>query len=115
MQRLKIFLFALILGLVTGLVYGWLVSPVEYVDTAPEMLSADYRADIVLMTAEIYSASTNLEPLARSLELLFSQPSAITGAEALAFAQASGYAQADIALLQKLTTALQAWQLGVSP
>ncbi|MBI4732273.1 MAG: hypothetical protein HY781_09160 [Chloroflexi bacterium] len=115
MPRWIKFLLALVLGLASGLIYGWLISPVEYVDTTPEILSMDYRADYVLMAAEIYASSLDPEPAARALALLSSLPPAFTAAEALAYAQASGYTQSDILLLQDLTSALQTWQPGVSP
>jgi hypothetical protein len=115
MSRWKIFLLALLLGLVAGLVYGWLVSPVEFVNTTTEILSADFRTDMVLMTAEMYSSSTDLETVSHALELLFNQPPATISAEALDFALASGYAQPDIILLQKLSNALDLSRSGVSP
>ncbi len=115
MPRWIKFLLALLLGLAAGLIYGWLVSPLEYVDTTPDILSADYRADYVLMAAEIYASSADLEPAARALSLLSPQPPAVTAAEALAYALASGYAPADIALLESLTSALQTYQPGGLP
>jgi hypothetical protein len=115
MSRLIKFLLALFLGLAAGLLYGWLVSPVEYVDTMPEILSVDYRSDFVLMTAEVYATSQDLELAVRALAFLSPQTPAFTAAEALAYSQASGYAQSDTTLLQYLTSALQAWQPGVLP
>ncbi|MEW6093930.1 MAG: hypothetical protein AB1531_08205 [Chloroflexota bacterium] len=115
MSRWIRFLLVLLLGLAAGLIYGWLVSPLEYVNTTPDILSADYRADYVLMTAEIYASSADLGPAMRALSLLSPQPPAVTAAEALAYAQATGYAPADITLLQNLTIALQVYQPGGLP
>jgi hypothetical protein len=115
MPRWVNFLVALILGLTAGLLYGWLISPLEYVNTTPETFSADYRADFVLMTAEVYTASQDLEPAVRTLLLLSPQSPAATAAEALAYAQSSGYTQADITLLQNLASALQTLQPGAAP
>ena len=50
------FLVAIGIGLGLGLYYGWVVSPVAYVDTAPNTLRPDYKADYVLMVAEAYQA-----------------------------------------------------------
>jgi hypothetical protein len=35
-----------------GLLYGWMVNPVRYVNTTPDTLRADYQLDYVLMVAE---------------------------------------------------------------
>ena len=47
MSRWTLPLLALLIGIALGLVYGWIISPVEYVDTTPDTLRADYRADYV--------------------------------------------------------------------
>jgi hypothetical protein len=59
--RIARILIALALGLTAGLVYGWLIRPVKYVDTAPGSLRVDYRTDYVLMVAQAYAADDNLE------------------------------------------------------
>jgi hypothetical protein len=115
MPRWLKFLLALLVGLVAGLVYGWFVSPVKYVNTTPEILSMDYRTDMVLMTAEHYASSLDVTAAARSLESQFRQSPAITAADALVYAQASNYSASDITLLQNLFIALQAAQPRVSP
>jgi hypothetical protein len=115
MPRLRNFLLALLLGLAAGFVYGWLVNPVEFVDTTPEFLNTDYRTDIVLMTAEIYASSGDLNSASLTLGYLFPQTPVLSVSDALVYAQASGYTQPDLALLQNLYTVLQASQPGVSP
>ena len=110
MNRWVKFLIAIIVGLVLGLLYGWIVSPVEYVDTTPETLRDDYRTDYVLMTAEVYRDHLDLDLAARQLAILGSQPPAQTAAHALDYALSAGYPPADIALLQVLATDLQSWE-----
>src|SRR3989304_3891981 len=51
----------LVLGVATGLIYGWIISPVEYINTAPDSLRADYRTDYVLMVAQAYAVEDDLE------------------------------------------------------
>jgi len=109
-QRWIYFALAILAGLGLGLAYGWLISPVQYIDTTPDTLRADFRADFVLMTAETYQSDQNLEAAARRLALLGSQPPAETAAQALSFARQNGYYPDDIRLLQNLVTALQGWQ-----
>ncbi len=107
-QRWIYFFLAILAGFGLGLLYGWVISPIEYLDTSPDTLRADYRADYVLMVAEIYQAEQDTEQAIRRLGLLGSalSPSEMV-AQALQFAQSSGYASPDILLLQNLTVALQ--------
>jgi hypothetical protein len=51
MSRWTRFLIAIAVGLALGLLYGWVLSPVKYVDTTPNTLRADYQTDYVLMVA----------------------------------------------------------------
>jgi hypothetical protein len=62
------------LGLVLGLLYGWVIRPVEYVDTTPNTLRVDYRTDYVLMVAEAYSGDGDLDAALIRLAALGSQP-----------------------------------------
>lgn len=110
MPRWFILLIALVVGVSLGLLYGWVIDPVEYVDTTPETLRADFRTDYVLMVAEIYQAEQNPELAARRLAFLGSRPPAETVAQALENAQQMGYHPTDLSLLQNLTLALQTWQ-----
>jgi hypothetical protein len=111
MRRWLPFVISLAVGLVLSLYYGWMVNPVEYVDTAPASLKADYRADYVLMAAETYQAKQDPALAARQLALLGSRPPSEIAAEALAFAQSVGYNQNDLQLLQNLVLAMQTWQI----
>jgi hypothetical protein len=60
----------LAMGVVSGLVYGWLVNPVEYVNTNTETLRIDYQTDLVLMAADIYAADSNSAHAIQRLYLL---------------------------------------------
>lgn len=102
-------LLALIVGIGAGLAYGWYVDPVEYFDLPPDTLRADYKTDYVLMTAEAYRADQDPGLAARRLAIFGSQSPSAIAAEGLAYARANGYADSDIALIQELVTALQAW------
>lgn len=110
MPRWLRFLLVLVIGIALGLIYGWVISPVQYIDTTPDTLRADYRADYVLMVAEAYQAEQNPNLAAQRLAILGSLPPGEIASQALDSARQFNYAEADIALIQKLTTAMQAWQ-----
>jgi hypothetical protein len=110
MPRWVHLLLAAIIGLSLGLVYGWAIDPVEYVDTTPDTLRADYRADYVLMVAEAYQAEQNPDLAARRLAAWGSEPPAQIAAQGADMARQFGFAESDIALMQQLTVAMQAWQ-----
>ena len=56
---------ALAAGIGLGLLYGWVIDPVDFVDLTPETLRADYRADYILMVAEAYDSEHDLDLAAR--------------------------------------------------
>lgn len=109
MSRWAIFLIVIALGAAAGLYYGWVINPVKYVDTTPDTLREDYKADYVLMVAEAYHAERDLGLAARRLALLGNVPPADTVARATLYAVQNGYSEADLALMQTLADDLQTW------
>jgi hypothetical protein len=108
-SRIFFILIALIAGIGLGLAYGWLIDPVDFFDLTPDTLRADYKTDYVLMTAEAYRAEQDPGLAARRLAIFGSQSPSAIAAQGLAYARANGFADSDIALIQELVTALQAW------
>jgi hypothetical protein len=106
-KRVVWFFIMIALGAAAGLVYGWVINPVKYVDTSPASLRRDYQADYVLMVAEIYAGDGNLEQANRRLVMLSSQPPARVVADAQLTARELGYAAADKDLLDRLAQALK--------
>jgi hypothetical protein len=102
-------ILALLAGIGIGLVYGWLVDPVDFFDLPPDSLRADYKADYVLMTAEAYRVEQDAGLAARRLAIFGSQSPSAIAASGLEYARANGFTDSDIALMQELVTALQAW------
>jgi len=92
-----------------GLAYGWFIDPVDFFDLTPDTLRADYKTDYVLMTAEAYRAEQDPGLAARRLAIFGAQSPSSIAAEGLAYARTHGFADSDIALVQELVTALQAW------
>lgn len=102
-------ILAFIAGIGAGLAYGWVLDPVEFFDLTPDTLRADFKADYVVMTAEAYRVEQDPGLAARRLAVFGSQSPSAIAAEGLAYARANGYPDSDIALMQELVTALQAW------
>lgn len=53
-------IIGLVIGLTLGLVYTWVIAPVELVNTRPALLRTDYRQDWVRLVALSYVANGNL-------------------------------------------------------
>jgi len=100
---------ALILGIGAGLAYGWYVDPIEFIDLPPDTLRADYKTDYVLMTAEAFRLEQDPGTAARRLAIFGAQTPSAIASEALDYAQTNGLPDSDIALIQELVTAMQAW------
>jgi len=106
MSRWLRFLIVILLGIALGLIYGWVIDPVDYVDTPPNTLRADYKADYVLMVAEIYGVDRDAEMAVRRLTYL-GDPSPVDSVQnAMIFAVDAGYAANDLRLLRDLSDAM---------
>jgi ABC-type dipeptide/oligopeptide/nickel transport system permease subunit len=103
------FILAILLGAAAGMFYGWVVSPVEYVDTTPQTLRIDYKSDYVLMVAEAYSAEKDLAQAVNRLAVLGSDMPAEIVREAILFAESQGYTDADVAVMRSLGRDLDTW------
>ena len=103
-------LIAAIIGITLGLIYGWVIQPVEYTNVTPNILRADYRADYVLMVAEAHQSEQDSETSARRLAILGSESPAQIVATTLDYATKNGFTQNEIILLQGLLTAMQTYQ-----
>ena len=104
--RILIFFIMIVLGLVLGLIYGWIINPVQYENTSPVMLHADYKADYVLMVAQIYQQDDNLAEATRRLSLLNPLPAEQIAADGLQTARYLGYISDDLEAMEKLALAL---------
>ena len=106
-KRMIWFVLMILVGLAAGLGYGWLVNPVQYVDTSADTLHPGYKADYVLMVAEIYHLDSDLPGAIQRLALLGELPPLRQVADALLTAREAGYSQPDIDLIESLRAALQ--------
>lgn len=115
MPRWALFLLVFAAGVIAGLIYGWILNPIQYTETDPVSLRADYRADYVLMVAEIFHAEQDVALAARRLSVLGSEPAETIALQALEFARQSGYAQEDLSLLTALAQAMRLVPQGGTP
>lgn len=63
-------LLGLILGLVGGLLYTWIINPVVYVNASPERLSDRYKDEYVFLVSQNYAATGDWETAQERLEAL---------------------------------------------
>lgn len=76
-------LTGLLIGLVLGILFAWLVAPLEYVDTTPASLRADFKDEYRYLIAASYRTSANLERARARLALLGDpDPAAALGEQA---------------------------------
>ena len=115
MRRWLPLLSAAAIGIALGLVYGWIISPVKFVDTTPASLRQDYKADYVLMVAEAFHADQNADLAARRLAIFGGEAPADIASQALQSGRQAGYTPNDLSLLQELTRAMQAYQPILTP
>jgi hypothetical protein len=102
----RLFVF-LLPGIALGLLYGWLIQPVHYVDTAPASLRADYQTDYVLMVAQAYSAGQDLQTAQVRLASLGPEPAADHVTRALTYAVDHDFSRYDLDTLNQLAIALR--------
>jgi hypothetical protein len=106
-KRLILFFVMIAAGLAFGLLYGWVINPVKYEDTSPSMLHGDYKADYILMVAEIYNHDKNLAQATTRLTLLGTLSPERIVASAILTARERRYAAQDLDLMEKLAQALK--------
>lgn len=105
-RQLLPFVISFILGLVGGLLYTWQVDPVEYVDTAPDTLRADFKSDYLALIASAYASTGNLARAQARLDL-FTDPDPATTLAALAQQRlAEGRPESEARAIAMLASAL---------
>jgi hypothetical protein len=106
MSRWIRFFIVLAIGFGIGLLYGWVIDPVEYVDTAPVSMRSDYKTDYVLMVAEAYQVDQDISLAVQRLSFMGGAFPVKVVEDAIFFAVQSGYAPVDLGLLRDLSDAL---------
>jgi hypothetical protein len=107
MSRRVWFVIAILLGVIFGLTYGWVINPVKYVDTSPDTLRSDYKVDYVLMVAEVYHADGDIVRAVQRLAI-FGDPDPLNMVQDVILqANQFGYSADDVELLMKLDQVLE--------
>lgn len=60
-RNVIIAILALIVGIVLGVIYGWVISPVEWVDGAINQLREDLRVEYLRMTIDSYALNEDVD------------------------------------------------------
>ena len=103
--------FGVVVGLALGFAIGWWLWPVQYTNTAPNVLRRDYRDDYIVMVATAYEIENgDIEQAQRRLKLLDPENPAAPVVELAERLVAAGGSVEDITRLARL-----AWALGSLP
>jgi hypothetical protein len=105
-KRFLLFLIMIGLGAALGMVYGWVIQPLSGSESDLKALRYDYRADYVLMVAEIYAADGDLAQAEQRLAQVSERSPALTATEALETARSLEWAEADLEKMEALAQAL---------
>ena len=100
-------LTGLVLGLIMGLLYTWVISPVKEVDSHPHLLREDYQDIYRTLIARAYQANSNLPRAKARLDLIGDdEPALALAAQAQRYLAEGG--ELDTAkVLANLSSALQ--------
>lgn len=99
-------LLFLMIGVVAGLVYGWQINPVIYIDSGIESLRTDYQTDLILMTADVYAADLDLETAIQKISQIRSNDIQGLLAASLEYARQMNFSSQDIEKLDQLKDAV---------
>ena len=117
MKQIRWFLFLLMIALGTGagLYYSWILQPVDFVDATFYHLRSDYKADYVLMAAEIFHNGGPLYKAMMQLELLGEDSIDEAVSNAIESGETLGYSAIDMEMLYQLQRAVTGERASATP
>lgn len=125
LSRWFLFFLVILIGITGSLYYLWILKPASSADIAPAALSIDYKTDYVLMVAESYRLTSDLNQAVNRLSTLIAPheggvtPNAASVGEvvqqAIDFAEKVGYADVDLEQMYDLLIDLQGIRRTPSP
>lgn len=104
--RIIWFLIMITAGIALGLYYTWIINPLKFIDATFYDLRQDYKADYVLMVAEIYNEEPILFQTILRLDRLLEESAEKAVENAISNAEKLGYPETDLDLLYQLNDAL---------
>jgi len=108
-------LTGLIFGLLMGIVYSWVISPISQVDTHPSLLRTDYKDIYRLLISRAYQANNNLPRAEARLNLISDdEPALALAAQAQRFLAEGGDHEMAV-ILANLSAALQSREAVENP
>ncbi len=108
--------FGVALGLALGFAVGWWLWPVQYTNTAPDVLRRDYRDDYIVMVATAYEIDNgDVEQAQRRLEALDSENPAVPVIELAERLVETGGSVEDITRLARLAGAFDSLTPTLAP
>ena len=110
-RRFIFFLLAIVVGIAAGTGYGWAISPRQTRDTGPHTLREDYKADYVLMTAELYQSEGDVAMAIARLSFLGDQSPTRVLDTAINYANSVQYDARDLQLMNNLKLAVESLSL----
>ena len=108
-RRFIFFFLAILVGIGAGLAFGWMMMPPAAPTNAPfGSLRADFKTDLVLMVAEGFQTEPDsMQALEQLDKLDESDPITLLG-NSIQYAQAIGYPEEDLKLMQDLLNSMDA-------
>jgi hypothetical protein len=99
-------ILGVVIGVAAGLYYAWAVNPVEYTDTSPASLRADFKADYLALIAAAFDGTGDLERARARLALFPDLNPADTLAALAQQRLAQGHPGPEVSALARLASAL---------
>lgn len=109
MIRYILFVVMIAIGAFLGIFYAREINPVEVVDAPISSLREDYKADYVLMVAEVYAQEEDPALAARQLALLGSGTPIEIINQALITSLDLQYPPSDLIVMRNLAEAMKTW------
>lgn len=100
---------SILVGLGVGLYVGLVISPLEVINSSPNILRDDYKTDYVLMVSEAYVVESNPDLAVKRLERLGGSDVIISVKNAVDFGITIGLPEEDIQLMIQLGRDLENW------
>lgn len=104
--RVAGFVLFILIGIILGLIYGWVIKPAGVQNTTLSSLRADYKADYVLMVSEVYASDFDLDTATKLLKQVSPRDPIQAVQDALLVGQQFGYSEPEMRSLANLEMSL---------